>query len=136
MTFNVLEKWACLIEWMSQRTIMPYLTYVAKGTEEFQKPCFMWVGLHKKFQPACYILTIKGRELLKRYPIDQNILPCIGVAILEKSATPQEKCPVGGLLSAAPKAQKYPGSSRALELFQAYSLSLFGFRRKITCYRC
>lgn len=63
-------------------------------------------------------------------PADQNILPRIGAAMLEKSA------PLRGLPPAAAEPLKYSGSSRALELFQVFWLIFFGFGIKITCYRC
>lgn len=47
--------------------------------------------------------------------IDQNILPRMGAAILEESAEPLEKFPVGGLLPAAPEALKCTERSTLLD---------------------
>lgn len=61
----------------------------------------------------------------------------IGAAIVvEESAAPREKFPVGALLPAPFEGLKCAESRRALQLFQVSRPCFFGSEMKTTCYRC
>lgn len=67
------------------------------------------------------------------HTIDQNVLPRLGTAMLQKSAAPRKNFCVTGLLLTASEHLKYTESSHTLELYQVNRFSFIGVQTKVTC---